>query len=325
MGVMTNTEFWDFVLLNQLWSQRVSFSTKRGSEHHHFILKKKTRTKYNERTWVGCLVTVFRLIIYVRTNLWNTCETDKLTQRTSRLANWFYLPILAVNEAALRVGRRGWLWRWYWIWQFFLGHEQRPPSMPTHFTLTQQSFSTGMSQWAPLEYQLPRALSVPYYTKTTSIMLQVVTTALGVSAKRDSIDNGGYPHWTFSFNALDSRGTSLLAASCLRNFADVSSSFKGQRIIGSSIPPFDSSISDTLTSYLSTNILSKKAKAKHLTHNPGWSPQSSGLMGFFDAPSSLLIHLPLPYAASSNNSHLSLFQSVSQRPVTDQSHFSQRT
>lgn len=78
----------------------------------------------------------------------------------------------------LRVGRRGWLWRWCWIWQPFLGHERRPSTIPTH--LTQQSFSTGMSQWAPLEYQLPWALSVPYYTKTTSIMLQVVTTALGV-------------------------------------------------------------------------------------------------------------------------------------------------
>ena len=82
--VMTHTEFWDFVLLNQLWRQRVSFSITKGSEHYHLHPEEKTRTKYNERTWAHSLVTVFRLTRQDRTNLWNTCKIDKLIQWTTR-------------------------------------------------------------------------------------------------------------------------------------------------------------------------------------------------------------------------------------------------
>ena len=75
----------------------------------------------------------------------------------------------------LRVGWRCWLWRWCWIWQSFLGHERRPPTMPTHFT--QQSFN--LQEWVNARLQLfSWASSVPCYTKTTSIMLYVGTTAL---------------------------------------------------------------------------------------------------------------------------------------------------
>lgn len=240
--------------------------------------------------------------------------------------NWFYSPILTVNEVTCRTKKL-----WCWIWQSLLGqnddHGPRCPHILPNLAVNNWLVSSRlfnlqrMNQWAFLEFHKPWASSVPHCTKllresnkkTTSVMLQV-TTALEVAATRNSIDNGGYPRWNFSASVSTSLPSTNLHTCRILPQLLHRLFFRGRRTIGSSILP-SSIFRYTYTPCLCIPaILSKKAQveAKYLFHNSSWSPQFSGLMGF---STSRFYVQPTDVSLYSKPQWISSFQCVSQRPV----------
>lgn len=133
-------------------------------------------------------------------------------------------------------------------------------------------------------------------------------------ATRDSIDNGGYPCWTFSlsFSTLHSWGTSLLAASCRTSptFLRALKVEKNHRFISFTVWFFH---------FRYTHLLSWHQPSYLRKHKPStWSiiltdPRNlPASWVFFDAPSSMLKQT-FPYEACFKK--ISSFQTVSQRPV----------
>ena len=118
-----------------------------------------------------------------------------------------------------------------------------------------------------------------------------------LSATGNSIWNGGYPRWTFSFsfNSLHSRGTSLLAATC-----GTSPTFPwALKVEEPSVHQFHRvwffhfRYAHLLSWYQPSYL--RKQKPSTWSKNPDWSSQSSGLMGFSTRrPSSMLMkHAPI--------------------------------